>query len=332
MNRLYSVSFEVIVVKNKPTLTITTQNKQEIYKCPNDISFHVEGQVVDLDHTGAFSLYYIIDSSNAIKYQNTFIISSSPTSIDIYIPISRNINEGTHNIIFYVIDESSERSNEVNIEFTYISHKPTLYITTPDNQQLRKNTNTFILIEGQVEDLDGSGTVTIYYNLDNTNEKQLTSLTISSTSKQNFANKIDFPTNFFEGTHNIKLYCIDEQNKKSNEITIKFTFNYNAPTLFITTSDNQVFKKNDGQSFIISGSVQDLDGSGTVTIYYQFDGQNQAVAQTQTISQTTSYPVYKIIEFPSNFPESNSHYINIWATDEANKNSLTITKKFFISL
>lgn len=99
-------------------------------------------------------------------------------------------------------------------------------------------------------------------------------------------------------------------------------------SFIIFTLDNQEFTYNDGKSFLIVGRLSDRDGYGTYTIYYQIDEYNPVQMNPYILSSAYPITISEAINFTSELPESDSHSIKIWASDESNQNTSIKTLNF----
>lgn len=99
-----------ISISSPPTITLTEENKEEKIDYGQDFNF--SGTVSDLDGANKeLNLYYVIDDNEAVAFSK--VTNSSPgKAIEFVgeIPTS-NVNEGSHIISVYAIDEDGLKSN-----------------------------------------------------------------------------------------------------------------------------------------------------------------------------------------------------------------------------
>ncbi|EAY02595.1 hypothetical protein TVAG_254960 [Trichomonas vaginalis G3] len=184
-------------------------------------------------------------------------------------------------------------------------------------------------IKFKVKDKDGASSVTIKYSINNNEYQTLKRVNDVTSSDKEFSATLNVPNDLREGDNNISLIANDGYlDSEPNSSTFKFEFN--SPTIDIDeTPDNQEFKKTYNETFHIKEKYQDEDGSGNVTIYYQFDGREaNKTGNELVISSTESQTLSIDVLFPSDFEERNNHTIKIWAIDETNKQSNQITRNF----
>ena len=231
--------------------------------------------------------------------------------------------------LYLRICEGTECSNEFLFTVSKPNSKPEIVSFEFTPNTFTKNGNSQMTITGKVKDVDGANSVTIKYNIKNRGYQTLTTVNDVTSSDKQFSATINIPNDLPEGSTSISLIAndgyLDSDPKSKN-----FLFNFNNPSLNMDMQDGQVFSKNDGQRIRIKGSLGDIDGSGTVTLKYQFDGKEIVTLSQYEIKSTdpNAYPFDFNVDFPPNFPESSNQQITIWATDEKNKSSSQYFKTF----
>ena len=82
-------------------------------------------------------------------------------------------------------------------------------------------------------DKDGNGTVSLKYQIDTYSEQLLKEYTIKNTNRYEVNCNITLSDDLAEGNHSITLYGIDSNGRKSNNITINFTYFSENPYFYV---------------------------------------------------------------------------------------------------
>ncbi|EAY07744.1 hypothetical protein TVAG_118250 [Trichomonas vaginalis G3] len=303
---------------NSPVLSITSQTNINLYRTTNK-TITISGTINDTDRAGSVTIYYRFDEQDIKTLTNGNINSQGTFSFSEEVNLPTILSEGRHIITVWCYDEKNKQTNTERIVFIYYYNKPELTITSPINEQYWRGNNNSIHVEGKVVDKDGFGIVTIKCFIDDifiqSNEYQ-----ISNVNPQPFTFDLLFPSYLSESTHKLIITAVDDSNKADTKFQL-FNYKYNPPVLSISALNNQEYKKNDGRSIFIAGSLRDEDRCGNVTLFYKFDGNYESQSINYPINDTYIHILNIPVQFPLDFPESNSHTITIWATDETNKNS-----------
>ncbi|EAY07746.1 hypothetical protein TVAG_118270 [Trichomonas vaginalis G3] len=310
--------FNFSYVYNSPVLSITTPTNINLYRTTNK-TITISGIINDADRAGTIYINYRFDEQDIKTLTNGNINSQGTFSFSEEVNLPTILSEGSHHISVWCYDEKNKQTNTERIVFIYYYNKPELTITSPINEQYWRGNNNSIHVEGKVVDKDGFGIVTIKCFIDDifiqSNEYQ-----ISNVNPQPFTFDLLFPSYLSESTHKLIITAVDDSNKADTKFQL-FNYKYNPPVLSISALNNQEYKKNDGRSIFIAGSLRDEDRCGNVTLFYKFDGNYESQSINYPINDTYIHILNIPVQFPLDFPESNSHTITIWATDETNKNS-----------
>ncbi|EAX94420.1 hypothetical protein TVAG_241560 [Trichomonas vaginalis G3] len=145
----------------------------------------------------------------------------------------------------------------------------------------------------------------------------------SNFSSYHVLNKNDL----IDGTNYIYLYPY-YQGTCGEYVNASFKYIMKKPILSITALDNQKFKKNDNEFFIINGTVKCDYDCQKIKFFYQFDGYEENEAGDLPIQSQNECEFNYKAPFPSNMTSRNNHSISIWAIDSSNKSSSIISRNF----
>ncbi|EAY02980.1 hypothetical protein TVAG_325520 [Trichomonas vaginalis G3] len=254
--------------------------------------------------------------------------NTNKVEINEIINISWELNEGIHIYSFYVVDSNNTESNVLNISVNYIYIRPILTLITKENQQFIKNGGK-LFINLTIWEAYESVHITIYYSIDDRAKSQYHQGDFQNTHGLIIPDYIKFPDDLSESeNHKITIWATDQYDVNSTIYSFNFSYKYNPPELTITTEDNQQFKKNDEKSLIIRGNLRDKDGEGPVSLFYQIEGYSSVRIKNYTIRSESFFEISQKVNFPYDLSEKTNYAINIWASDELNKNSSITTLHF----
>ncbi|EAY02598.1 hypothetical protein TVAG_254990 [Trichomonas vaginalis G3] len=230
----------------------------------------------------------------------------------------------------YCYDENLKKSNESVLTFIYSYNSPDITITTPNNQEFKKNDGRSFNLEGTITDEDKDGTIRIYYQIDEGEINNIINITLDQTASETFDINITFPSDLSESnSHTIKVWATDETGKSSATARLNFSYTFNNPIINITNDIKNSYTKNTDDNITINGTVSNLNGKGRIDIYYMFDNETKINITSITVTNSTeNYEFNFTAHIPSDFNESNNHAIKIWANDYLNKTSEIITRNF----
>ena len=249
----YILNFSFIY--NRPNIEGTTISMSPYTKNINDnIAF--EGTVSDNDGNGIVSVYCRFDNETENKMMSKQIINAQNEkyALNFTVKIPPSLTEDFHIIYIWAVDSNQKESDYLHFQFYFKHNEPSISITTDNNMQIRKGINNKLEIKGNVIDLDGSGSILIYYIIDNSTEQYLETITIYNTSYHEFNKKIDLPANLNEEIHEIRIYCKDGNLKKSNEEIINFMYLFNNPSIIVNKEPLSIYHNKIDTNISVSGT------------------------------------------------------------------------------
>lgn len=290
-SKTYNLSFEYIY--NPPIISITTAPKSS-YTKNTDENIIVTGTVSDRDGEDQIDIYCQFDNETPTKEISRSVNDIDVTyEFDFTVKIPSSFSEGTHIIYIWAVDSNQKQSDHLHYQFDFNYNTPSISITTENNQQIRKGINNQIEIKGNVTDLDGSGTVTINYIIDDNGlERLVERITIYNTSSHEFNKNIDIPSYLNEGIHKVTIYCYDESLKKSNEENINFIYIFNNPSLIVNKEPLSTYHNKIDRNITVSGTFTNENNAEHIYFFYVIDNSSRHEIEDITITNEHEFTFF----------------------------------------
>lgn len=106
---------------------------------------------------------------------------------------------------------------------------------------------------------------------------------------------IKLPIDLSVGDHTFYVIASEYRTGyKTNLATIDFRYYSEYPTLTISNDDNVEFTKNNGQKYLIQGSLSDADPNDRVKLYYQINGYSPVMVYEYETTQEIIHFLMKL--------------------------------------
>lgn len=329
-SRLYNISFEYVYIH--PNISIVTIPKPSYLK-NTDNNITVNGTVSDRGGEDQIDIYCKFDNESEIKMTSEpieIIDQNGNYSFNFTIQIPSSFQEGSHKIYIWAVDSTLIESEHLQYEFIFNHNRPSISITTNNNQELRRGVNEQIEIKGNVTDLDGSDKVSIkYYFDDSHSDLPLQTITIYNSSNHEFTKNINIPSYLSEGIHKITIYCMDEDIKISNEETINFTYIFNSLSLIVIKEPQSVYHNKVDTNISVTGTFTNDNNAEHVNFYYVLDNSDRHEIENVIITNEHDF-AFSIAasEYFAQYNIDSNHTIFIWIEDSFGKLSSNYSKTF----
>lgn len=248
-----------------------------------------------------------ITNYNSNPYNFNFLFQNTDNSL----------SEGTHYYSVIVQDELYHTVTDSSY-FTLIYSAPVLDIKSNNYPTLKKNVNMSIQLILGIVDHNAPCELTINYEL--LNMKNEKSFSISSSEELLNTLSIEIPQNLQENNYTIYIWVSDKFHQ-SDRKSFDFKFEYNAPTISLSPDNEKTYYSDPSTSVIISGTVSDYDGTGTVTVKLIIEDLDYSSSKIITISDNNPHQFKFEINTRSYSFEEKRYDYKVVAYDEGNKPS-----------
>lgn len=300
------VEFEVVTPN--PVLTITNNPEKQIKRLNNE-SLHFTAYLSQYDVLETPKLIVLLDLNENGQSEKKYLYPY--TREDQYnIDIPHNLKNGTHYLMIYA-DVNGAVSNNFTFEFDYCYEKPELeiyYNYSRYNHSIDKN----LTFKYKYSDIDSKEGGSFYYII---NSIIYGPHNISIDNIIRF--DIEFPPNLPEGNNTITFYAVDNDEMKSENVTISFYYQFNTPNISLNKINQSEFMMYYHPSMNISGTITDKDFDNNITIYAIIDNENNTFFVKNIEFNNDSYEFNLSFKLPDSLNEG-YHNISFYAVDQYN--------------
>lgn len=119
------------------------------------------------------------------------------------------------------IQSGETQTYSVLIGIGALNNPPTLNFTSSLKSSYTEG--EVVPITGSVNDTDSGDTVSIKYAIDDGTEYSVPGSFVPNGTSKNFSSSFTIPNNLAEGTHNLKIWAVDDKGNMSNPKSVNFT-------------------------------------------------------------------------------------------------------------
>ncbi|EAY07625.1 hypothetical protein TVAG_429890 [Trichomonas vaginalis G3] len=308
-----------------PVLVIVTP-PASIYYRKDFPSLTITGRVSDGDGSATITGKYRFDSLSTYSTSSISVPSKTDPVTNTFSISFPYLNNGTHQITFWVTDQYNLVSQTFTYTFTYVLADPTFVITTAPRSTYKNAQDTSISITYNVGHPDPSKTVYIKFKFDSNSYSSMNSYYFSTTTVSTYTYSVSIPSLSY-GNHKIYFYALDNEGMFSQTYEYQFFFDYNAPVLEITTAPLSTYRKATSSSISITAKLSDRDGNSVQKFKYQFDSLTATQLTTVNVASGTT-PVTQTFSIPFPYLNNGTHTILVWIQDQYNMDSTPLTYTF----